>query len=584
MRAPGPGMGNLEAQRLHHRGSAAPTGMRMSQRNEAEADQLAARALHGPATGIATQAPLGQRVVTSHGMAQAGSPLPEAVQRDMEPRFGQALGNVRIHTSGPAAEAARALGANAFALREHIVFGSGIFDPNGNAGRQRLAHELSHVVLGAGGEGVVRRETAQEITARFTDWGGLNLREEALGAYLATLARAGAYGLVTSVIEFLSWSDRDDVAGAMMGAFSSRALITMARVPAAVVMLRRMKDELGDGWGWITAGEGGQVNLLGAVLDDPGARSAWNRTRIGAIKQEAGSDLEALARIFEDDMVIDDGSVASRLQAVLGATEHLVIPGLQTGIEFSDEGFAGDQSPGGSGFRDPHPSSRNQPGHFLTAVGLETTPATVSRAITGWGLLCAAIQAPPEVTAANTIRAMVQAPPAMSDSDVALRLVIGHEKVPDPASGLAHGLSIGVAGLLEELGPAPEGETEEQHDQRVGEAMRVQMLARVTSIINTFRTQFSATTEADVAAWNEALAAIGSGDALDMAAAEAPLGRIAIDPAGRGNSIQDLRLSLVGWRLGQRIAAGNFSDGAAVASWIRTNLGAAPSGAAPAPP
>jgi hypothetical protein len=68
-----------------------------------------------------------------------------------------------------------------------------------------------------------------------------------------------------------------------------------------------------------------------------------------------------------------------------------------------------------------------------------------------------------------------------------------------------------------------------------------------------------------------------------MSAAEAPLRRVAIDPNGRGNSIQDLRLRLVGWRLGQLISIGAFNDGAAVARWIRSNLGSPASARAPSP-
>ena len=142
--------------------------------------------------------------------------------------------------------------------------------------------------------------------------------------------------------------------------------------------------------------------------------------------------------MFEDDEVIDDGTVAGRLQSILGATGHLVVPGLQTGIDFQDTGFAGNQEPNGPGFRDPHPSSRNQVGHFLTAVGLQFSPAVVSRPIPFFG----------------TIRQMVQAPPTMSDADVALRLTIGHEKAPDP-NGTMAAIDVLLTGELEDLLPGP---------------------------------------------------------------------------------------------------------------------------------
>ena len=41
----------------------------------------------------------------------------------------------------------------------------------------------------------------------------------------------------------------------------------------------------------------------------------------------------------------------------------------------------------------------------------------------------------------------------------------------------------------------------------------------------------------------------------------------------RGNSHQDLRLSLVGWRFGQLVQGGRFADRYAAAGWLRANLG-----------
>ncbi len=428
----------------------------------------------------------------------------------------------------------------------------------GNIHLQRVIQKGVHLnVTKKSAVPLVQRETAEEIKARFMNWGGLNLQEEALASHLLGLVRAGNYALVTQVITVLDWVDRDDVAGEMMPSLTNEELIHIARNDSGREMLQRMKAELQDWWGWITREERHQGELLAAVLDEPGARALWNRQEIGRIKTAAGSDLEALAQIFESSLVIDDGTVTSRLQAVLAATEHLLIPGLQTGIDFQDTGFAGDQEPGGQGFRDPHPSSRNQVGHFLTAVGLQFSPAVVSRQIPIFG----------------TIRQMVQAPANMDDQEVALRLTIGHEKAPDPDGTMA-AISIALRGVGESLRPGPEGETEDERDERVGRAIADETRRQIEAIIQAFRTQFQATTDDDIRAWNEAITALGTGNELNLAAAEAPLSRIAINNANRGNSIQDMRLSLVGWRLGQLIGSGAFGeDRTAVASWIRANLG-----------
>lgn len=84
---------------------------------EQEADQVAAHV-----TGPAPQGPLA-----------AG-------------RAGHDFGRVRIHTDAQAAASARAVGALAYTVGEHIVFGAGQYQQDSPAGRRLLAHELAHTV------------------------------------------------------------------------------------------------------------------------------------------------------------------------------------------------------------------------------------------------------------------------------------------------------------------------------------------------------------------------------------------------------------------------------------------------------
>jgi len=75
-----------------------------------------------------------------------GQPLPTEIRREMELELGVSLVGVRIHTDAVAAQAARALGAEAFTLEEDIFFAEGTFAPDTPSGRKLLAHELTHVV------------------------------------------------------------------------------------------------------------------------------------------------------------------------------------------------------------------------------------------------------------------------------------------------------------------------------------------------------------------------------------------------------------------------------------------------------
>ena len=80
-----------------------------------------------------------------------GQPLPAELRRDMERELGVSLGAVRIHLDAVAAQAARALDAEAFTVGEDIFFADGKFVPQTSSGRKLLAHELAHVAQALSG-------------------------------------------------------------------------------------------------------------------------------------------------------------------------------------------------------------------------------------------------------------------------------------------------------------------------------------------------------------------------------------------------------------------------------------------------
>jgi len=68
------------------------------------------------------------------------------------------FGGVRVHTDSRAAESAHELGARAYTVGNHIVFGIGRYAPDTNEGRALLAHELTHVLQQTGpAAGVLQR-------------------------------------------------------------------------------------------------------------------------------------------------------------------------------------------------------------------------------------------------------------------------------------------------------------------------------------------------------------------------------------------------------------------------------------------
>jgi len=75
-----------------------------------------------------------------------GQPLASSTRAFFEPRFGQDLSHVRVHTDGEAEQSAQDVNALAYTVGSHVVFGAGRYAPHSIAGQRLLAHELAHVI------------------------------------------------------------------------------------------------------------------------------------------------------------------------------------------------------------------------------------------------------------------------------------------------------------------------------------------------------------------------------------------------------------------------------------------------------
>ena len=94
-----------------------------------------------------TQVPDSVRDVIS----SPGRSLNPSIQRAMEDRMDDSLGDVRIHTGPKAAQACEQINARAFTVGNHVAFNSGEYDPESPEGQHVLAHELAHVRQQTGG-------------------------------------------------------------------------------------------------------------------------------------------------------------------------------------------------------------------------------------------------------------------------------------------------------------------------------------------------------------------------------------------------------------------------------------------------
>jgi hypothetical protein len=92
-------------------------------------------------TGTSEAPPIVHEVLHS-----SGQPLDAATRAFIEPRFGRAFGDVRVHHDAEAAQSAQAVNARAYTVGRHIVFGAGQYQPQDASGQRLLAHELVHVM------------------------------------------------------------------------------------------------------------------------------------------------------------------------------------------------------------------------------------------------------------------------------------------------------------------------------------------------------------------------------------------------------------------------------------------------------
>lgn len=80
----------------------------------------------------------------------SGHALDPATLAYMETQLGHDFSNVRVHSDDHAARSARDIGAHAYTVGNHIVFGAAQFNPRDETGARLLAHELTHVIQQSG--------------------------------------------------------------------------------------------------------------------------------------------------------------------------------------------------------------------------------------------------------------------------------------------------------------------------------------------------------------------------------------------------------------------------------------------------
>lgn len=101
---------------------------------------------------VADRAPEAAPPIVHNVLRSPGRSLDPGTRSHMESSFGHDFSQVRVHTDAQAAESARAMNAQAYTVRNHVVFAGGQ-RPEAVQNRRVLAHELAHVVQQHGTSG-----------------------------------------------------------------------------------------------------------------------------------------------------------------------------------------------------------------------------------------------------------------------------------------------------------------------------------------------------------------------------------------------------------------------------------------------
>jgi predicted chitinase len=109
-------------------------------------------------------APSAAPPVVGEALRQPGQALDGATRALMESRFGHDFSRVRVHADSRASDSARAVNAAAYTVGSDVVFQSGRYRPETEAGKGLLAHELAHVIQqsGAGAAGPMQSHSGSE--------------------------------------------------------------------------------------------------------------------------------------------------------------------------------------------------------------------------------------------------------------------------------------------------------------------------------------------------------------------------------------------------------------------------------------
>ena len=118
-----------------------------------------------------------------------GQQLPGKLRSSMEGAFGADFSSVKVHTGTESDALNESVSARAFTTGQDIFFGQGEYNPGSSAGREVLAHELTHVVQQTGAKAARGKGEPKEGDAASPTPAEMRLHRYTIGNQMIQLAQ-----------------------------------------------------------------------------------------------------------------------------------------------------------------------------------------------------------------------------------------------------------------------------------------------------------------------------------------------------------------------------------------------------------
>jgi len=271
----------------------------------------------------------------------SGQRLPDDLRRQFEGSLGTDLSSLRVHTGRESAEAARAVGAKAYAVGQDVHFGAGQYDPTSEEGQTLIAHEVAHTVQQHGAAAKRQHKLFVSTAVDAAEVEADRAADAMLAGLPAEIGSAGGSRKISRLQDTDAIEQAGDAAaahaqGASLAVDSASVTVDSGRVNELIQDIEAQNGPLNDAT---------QAGTLDTVRGDPQQALAVNAAAKAAL--EIFND-----RLWESD--VDTKAFAVQYRIANADYERLMAEATQylgADMAFDPVGTAGSKIAGESGMK-----------------------------------------------------------------------------------------------------------------------------------------------------------------------------------------------------------------------------------------